>query len=406
MSHSPLPPSSAARWIACPPSAHLEAKYPETTSSAADEGTLAHAFGEAILKQHVNPESLKGYSAKLKALKAGNIEGYRDGYFKQYYSEALVNYAQGYASTVLSALPDDGILFVEKRVRMDSYVPQGYGTMDAGILIPSERRFIFYDLKYGKGVQVFAHRNKQLMDYAVGVLQEFGFMADIDVFELNIHQPRLDHFDPYVITRADLLDWADNELKPAALLASKGLGELTAGDHCKFCKAKAKCKAFTKMADELEQDFEFLSPHLLRDREILGMLPKIKLLEDWMESVKEYMYAQALGGKKWDGFKLVYGASRRVITDEVKAAELLKSRGYMHDEIYRPLALVTLGDLEALVGQRKLPEILGSILHKPQGAITLVPESAKGEEISAASKLFAEVIKKERENNSTLDFLN
>ena len=49
--HAILSPSSAHRWLVCTPSAKLEAEFPDTTSSAAAEGTLAHEICEIKARQ-------------------------------------------------------------------------------------------------------------------------------------------------------------------------------------------------------------------------------------------------------------------------------------------------------------------------------------------------------------------
>lgn len=53
--HALLSASSAARWMACPPSVREEAKVPDKPSVFAAEGTLAHAWGEYFLRQKYLP---------------------------------------------------------------------------------------------------------------------------------------------------------------------------------------------------------------------------------------------------------------------------------------------------------------------------------------------------------------
>ena len=47
--HALLSPSSAHRWLACPPSARLTEHMPDTVSPYAAEGTRAHALCEETL---------------------------------------------------------------------------------------------------------------------------------------------------------------------------------------------------------------------------------------------------------------------------------------------------------------------------------------------------------------------
>ena len=45
-SHAKLSASSSERWLACPPSAKLNAEIPEVTTEYAKEGTCAHELAE------------------------------------------------------------------------------------------------------------------------------------------------------------------------------------------------------------------------------------------------------------------------------------------------------------------------------------------------------------------------
>ena len=47
--HAVLSASGAHRWIACPPSALLEAELPESTSDAAAQGTAAHELAGQVV---------------------------------------------------------------------------------------------------------------------------------------------------------------------------------------------------------------------------------------------------------------------------------------------------------------------------------------------------------------------
>ena len=48
--HAILSASGAHRWLLCTPSARLEEQFPDTTSDAAKEGTLAHELAEMKLR--------------------------------------------------------------------------------------------------------------------------------------------------------------------------------------------------------------------------------------------------------------------------------------------------------------------------------------------------------------------
>jgi len=81
-----------------------------------------------------------------------------------------------------------------------------------------------------------------MMCYALGALEAFDDLYDINRIEMTIFQPRRNNVSTAVISKTDLLAWAENILAPTAKLASEGKGEFKAGDHCQFCKVKATCR--------------------------------------------------------------------------------------------------------------------------------------------------------------------
>lgn len=230
--HARLSASGAKRWMACPRSVALEETLPETESEYAKEGTEAHSWAERILNAHVNNdlEEVKRLEAKLIELNP----------------EMHANVIE-YVSTCLE-VQEEGILkngwamlLVEQRVDFSRYVPGGFGTTDCTVI--TEGHMTVLDLKYGKGVKVDAPENPQPRLYALGNLEEWDWLYDIKTVNTMIVQPRLNHVSTESLKATDLYRWAEDEVKPKALLASEDKGEYVPGDHCKFCKARKVCKA-------------------------------------------------------------------------------------------------------------------------------------------------------------------
>ena len=67
--HSLLSPSSAHRWLNCPPSARMCEQFPEETSIYAEEGTTAHALGEIKLLNHYGMITNSEFQKRLDAIK-------------------------------------------------------------------------------------------------------------------------------------------------------------------------------------------------------------------------------------------------------------------------------------------------------------------------------------------------
>jgi len=251
-------------------------------------------------------------------------------------------------------------------------VPEGFGTGD--LVVVGSGTLHVVDLKYGRGVIVSAEKNPQMMLYALGALSLFDMLYDIKKVSMVIVQPRVDNFSTWEITVEELLKWAEEELKPKALLASTGGGEFCAGDHCRFCRAKNQCRARAVKNLELLK-YEFQDPALLTDEEIAEIIGLADELAKWAGDVYTYATALAINeGREWDGFKLVEGRTRRKYTDEKAVAEAAKDAGYT--DIFKQ-SLITITEMEKLMSKQKFKQILGSLVEKPKGKLTLVPETDK-----------------------------
>ncbi len=228
VNHAMLSASSAARWIACPPSAKLNAQIEDTGSDFAREGTCAHELCEYKIRKMLD-EDVKNPTENL-------------DFYDSEMEECSENYAQ-YIAEILAEVKKkctDPITLVEQRLDFSKYVPDGFGTGDCVIVADDVLHVV--DFKYGQGVEVSAENNPQMKLYALGALELFDSLYDITQIEMSIFQPRLNNISRCTITKTELLDWAENTLKPIAELAAKGEGEFKAGEHCRFCKVKATCR--------------------------------------------------------------------------------------------------------------------------------------------------------------------
>lgn len=382
MSHAILSPSAASRWLSCTPSARLEAQFPESTSEFAEEGTLAHEFGETILRHFLKDLKMRAYSKKLAELADS-----------KYYTSELQEYAENYAAFVWEkfqvAKKADrfAALKVEEKIDLTAYVPDGFGTGDSVIIADGTMEII--DLKYGKGVRVSAVENKQMMVYALGALDMFGFMYDIRAVRMTIFQPRLDNISDWEMPVSDLLLWGEKELKPRAVMAFKGEGDFIAGKHCKFCKAKAQCKTLAEYNLSLDK-YDFLQAELLDEADIANILLRADQFKSWISSVEEYALRSALDGKQFPGFKLVEGRSNRKYSDEAKIASVLVENGFKEDLIY-DRKLKTITAMEKLVSKPTFNTLCGPYVIKPEGKPTLVPDSDLRPEYNSAVNDFANI---------------
>jgi len=271
-------------------------------------------------------------------------------------------------------------VLIEQKLDFSCFVPDGFGTGDC--IIVSKGRLHIIDFKYGQGVLVEAENNPQMKLYALGAIKQFGELYEIKKVKATIFQPRRDNVSTWETTAAKLKRWAEKDLKPKAEKAYKGEGPYCPGEWCLFCKAAVKCRARAEEKLRIAQG-EFKLPPLLTDSEIESVLAKLPDIKKWAEEIQEYALAQALGGKEWTGFKLVEGRSVRKYADEDEVAKAAKTAGYQ--DIYKQ-SLITITEMEKLMGKNDFNKVLGGLIVKPQGKPTLVPDTDKRQAISVSAK--------------------
>ncbi|MGI5965417.1 MAG: DUF2800 domain-containing protein [Anaerotruncus rubiinfantis] len=372
--HAILSASSSHRWLNCNPSARLEQEFADRETDAAAEGTAAHALCEHKLRRALKMRSKKPISP--------------------YDCDEMDAYADAYVEFVMEALAEakqeckDPLVLIEQKLDFSCYVPDGFGTGDC--LIVADKLLHIIDFKYGQGVLVDAEQNPQMMLYALGALRLFDSLYDITEVSMSIFQPRRENVSTWTISVDDLLDWAENTLKPKAELAFKGGGEYSPGSWCQFCKAAVKCRARAEAKLQLAR-YEFAMPPLLSDEEIEDILLKLDDLTKWANEITAYAQDAAVNhGKVWRGFKLVESRTNRRYTDEEAVAQAANAAGY-HD-IYKK-SLIPITEMERLMGKKTFAEVLGALVEKPKGKPTLVPASDKRPAISitGANQDFTEI---------------
>ena len=357
-SHALLSASSSKRWLNCPPSARLCAEIEDTTSEYAKEGTDAHTLCEYKVKTMLGIEMQDPTETLV------------------YYNEEMERCANDYACYIMDGLEviknycKDPLVLIEQKLDFSRYVPEGFGTGDC--VIVADKTLYIFDFKYGKGVEVESENNTQMMCYAVGALELFDSLYDIENVCMIIFQPRIENISVSNMNVTELYNWAENTLKPIAELAYEGKGEFKAGDHCQFCKIKATCRKRAEYNMELAK-YDFEEPAELTDEEISSILIKSNDLVSWVSDVKEYALNQAIQGKNYPNLKLVEGRSNRKYLNEEEVAIAVTNAGY--DPYEKKLLGIT--SMTNLLGRTKFNDLLGSLIYKPPGKPTLVLESDK-----------------------------
>jgi hypothetical protein len=382
--HALLSASASYRWLNCPGSVDLEKGFKNTTSTFAQEGSLAHELGELSLRCQLGEITKRSYDSKVNKLIKDN----------SLFTADMPDYVEIYTNTCVEKFAEskskssDAIALVEQKLDFSEWVPDGFGTGD--FVIIADGTMEICDLKYGKGIPVSAIANSQMRLYALGAIAEFGFVYDIEKVKMTIIQPRLDSISTDEMTVEDLLKWAEEIVKPIAQLAIKGEGEIKAGDHCKFCKAKAVCRAQADKNMEIAK-YEFADSKILSEEEIADILSKVDELTKWATEIKDYALDAAVNsGVIFPGYKIVEGRSNRKYTDETKVAEILLKEGFQETIIYTK-KLEGISKMETALGKKEVIRLLGDYIEKPQGRPCLVPESDKRPVFNSAENDFGAI---------------
>lgn len=358
MAHAKLSASSSDRWLTCTGSVKAESSLSNTTSSFAIEGTTAHALAEICLIECCSPLDFIGK----------DVEGFP-------VDDEMADHVDAYVAYVKSFT---GTSFYEQRVDFSEWIPDGFGTSDAIVIDEKSMTCHVIDLKYGKGVPVFAENNSQGMLYALGTLSQFGYIYDFDKIVIHIYQPRIKNYSQWEITTHDLLKWAEWAKQRAEEALSDNAPRTPSDKGCAWCKAKATCKA---LADHnlnvIMRDFDSLDAlapvDYLSDKETRLILDNSKLIKSWLDAVESHVMAKLLSGDSFDGYKLVEGRSLRRWTDEAQAQELLLSK-LTKEQVFTS-KLITPAQAEKLLKKDKT--LLEAVITKPEGAPTLVKTEDK-----------------------------
>ena len=316
--HSKLGASSSERWINCPASVKvLEGIKKDESSQYAAEGTAAHSLAEKCLTSDSNAidyigETIEGFTVCFEM--AGFVQNYID---------------------YVRAVKGDGDLLVEQRVDFSKYVYEGFGTADAIVIDAKNKHLHVIDLKFGRGVAVYAENNTQGQLYALGACLNLSHRHKFDNITIHIHQPRIGNMSQWTISKAQLKEFALFVRERSKIALSDNAPFNPTEKGCMWCGAKPTCAALAKQSfDLVTTDFGNLTveptpPPIesLTPEQIAQILPNLPLLESWIKSVKEHAFTLA-ENNQLTGYKLVAGRnSRKWASDEESISDALNALG-------------------------------------------------------------------------------
>lgn len=364
--HALLGASSAARWIACTPSARATENLPDEETKYAAEGTRAHELCEYTLRH--------------------NLAGWKGGkpfdpMYDWYGGEGTVTpemlkAANQYVSFIHDLWVGYAVrpmVFIEQEVDVSRWVPGGFGTCDC--LMIGDGILHIIDFKYGQGVPVSPERNPQLMYYALGAYALFEGIEGIGTVCMSIVQPRMqEEPQTWELPLADLLTWAREVLQPAAELAWKGEGVYHPGGHCRFCKAYPSCRAWQKQYNPLAEFEPYPEPATLSDEELGEWLQKLEGLAAYAKDLEEYAQQALMEGRSLPGWKLVQGRSTRKWTDQDAAFQQMEHDGIDEAMLYTRVP-ISLTAAEKMIGKKKFAETMSAFITRAPGTPKLAAAS-------------------------------
>ena len=394
--HAVLSASASCAWLNCPQYIKVQELFPESTSTYAEAGRLAHSIAEYKARSYfLEPVGKRSYNARLKRFKS-----------EPHYDPAMEEATELYLDTLKELALSFGappFVTLETRVDYSEYAPGGFGTSDC-VMIGGDR-IVVCDYKNGAGVPVEAEANSQMMLYALGALATFRPIYGDTITEahLIIVQPHAGGVKEWAVSVETLEQWGRDFVAPQAQTALAGTKPACPGDWCRFCRGKAQCAARAKQMLEAGKRYqlapaagsgklppEYTGP-LLTDEEVGAALSAGAGLVAWYKDLEAYALLACLDGREIPGFKAVEGRGSRDWIDLDAAFKALQERGVAEAMLWERKP-VTAPALEKALGKKAFAELSDGLVRKQPGKPALVPASDKREPYNAAVTAFRPVM--------------
>lgn len=241
MAHAFFAPSGAPAAMLCNVKPWREKEFPDMGNEASDEGTAAHSLLEQCLSEQKEAKDYQGLRIKVEN---GHAEFHTSG---QYPVGLDMIHEIQKTLDVIHSLADGATVYSEQVLSIEFITGEQGATGTSDTVIIKGNTAIIADLKYGRGVQVFAEGNEQLLIYGASAVADFDALGEIEHVELHILQPRLNHFDVWKLTVAEMNERIEmiRQTAKRILAGPEGLTAVPGPKQCKFCKASATCNERT-----------------------------------------------------------------------------------------------------------------------------------------------------------------
>lgn len=238
-----------------------------------------------------------------------------------------------------------------KETRVDVF--DQWGWVDSLITIPVSKSAHMTDFKTGYHGVTDAEHNPQMQAYARGVFVLFHWIEDLTV---HIPLPRRQEISTHTYKRSRDFDSISNRIFNIIEKAKRADSYNPGWKQCQYCGNKANCPALmalsVKLAPQYSPDLvipDNMDPAAMTDAVRINLGVKLaKVLEPWVEAMKERARDFCNEGYELADFKTAPVAGSRSITDAQIAYLIAQKYGVTLEE-YLSCTKVTFGDLEELV---------------------------------------------------------
>lgn len=284
-----------SRWSTCKGSYRLiqmlaPSEFPEEEPDYRAEGTAAHELIERCLRDNHEPWEFLGLSMS-NGVKV---------------TIPMTTAVQVYLDEVMPLMRVADISYIEFPISAPIH-PLFYGKLDLGVI--RDNTLYVRDYKNGEGVYV-DERGPQTKYYAYGVLH---LHPEIRRVNIGVVQPNFSGVSlvrSYECDADDIHMWAMEELLPAMQAAEAG-GELTPGEHCRFCPAKLCCPMLKGMF-AAAANTPPPSAAAMSDMQLALDVKMIEPVKKYIKAIEEELFKRLNHGRQIDGFKLVHKKANRV----------------------------------------------------------------------------------------------
>ena len=235
--HSFLSPSGVPAAMLCNVKPWREQLYPDSSNDSADEGTAAHFLQEQCLEKGVEAKHFLGTRIRVEN---GETEFHTSGQWPV--GNDFCHEVQK-SLDVIHSLAEGATIYPEQTLSIEFITGEEGATGTSDVIIVKGKTLICADLKFGRGVQIFAEGNEQLLMYGASAVADFDALGEIEEIELHILQPRLNHFDCWKLSIDEMNERIEKirQVSKRILAGPEGLTALPGEKQCRFCKDSANC---------------------------------------------------------------------------------------------------------------------------------------------------------------------